>query len=113
MEHLRAAAVQFNHKPGDKAYNLARIRTFAAEAHEQGVDLLVFPEMCITGYWHVRNLSREAIETLSEPVPDGDSTQFLLYFIERDLTLSFILHDPSDHFMFLNALDLDPRTVFR
>lgn len=78
MEALRAAAVQFNHRPGDKAYNFGRIRAFAAEARAQNVDLLVFPEMCITGYWHVRKLSRAEIEALAEPVPDGESTQALL-----------------------------------
>ena len=78
MKNLRAAAVQFNHGPGDKAYNMGRIRAFTAEAREQDVDLLVFPEMCITGYWHVRQLSREEIEELAEPVPSGQSTQELL-----------------------------------
>jgi predicted amidohydrolase len=41
------------------------------------VDLLVFPEMCITGYWHVRKLGRPEIETLAEPVPDGPSARRL------------------------------------
>ncbi|MCD6286761.1 MAG: nitrilase family protein [Anaerolineae bacterium] len=78
MKNLRAAAVQFNHGPGDKVYNMGRIRAFTAEAHQQDIDLLVFPEMCITGYWHVRKLSREEIQELAEPVPSGPSTQELL-----------------------------------
>ena len=78
MKNLRAASVQFNHGPGDKAYNMGRIRAFTAEARRQDVDLLVFPEMCITGYWHVRHLSREEIEELAEPVPSGPSTRELL-----------------------------------
>ena len=75
---IKAATVQFNHIPGDKASNLATIRKFCAEAAEQKVEILVFPEMCITGYWHVRNLSRIEIEKLSEPVPEGPSTQSLV-----------------------------------
>ena len=78
MNNLRAAAVQFNHGPGDKAYNMGRIRAFTAEARAHDVDLLVFPEMCITGYWHLRKLSREEIEELAEPVPSGQSTRELL-----------------------------------
>jgi len=78
MKNLRAAAVQFNHGPGDKAYNMGRIRAFTAEAHQQDIDLLVFPEMCITGYWHVRKLSKEEIQELAEPVPSGPSTRELL-----------------------------------
>ncbi len=78
MNPIRAAAVQFNHVPGDKAANLKTIDSFIKQAVEQKIDLIVFPEMCITGYWHVRNLSREEIEELAEPVPDGPSSQFLL-----------------------------------
>lgn len=83
MQPLRAAAVQFNHLPGDKAANLRTIATFVEQAAQQGVDLLVFPEMCITGYWHVRNLSREEVEALAEPVPAGPSTQELLAHAQR------------------------------
>lgn len=31
--------------------------------------------MCVTGYWHVRNLGRAALDRLAEPVPAGDSVQ--------------------------------------
>ena len=78
MNNLRAAAVQFQHVPGDKEANLGTIRSFVAKASAEKVDLLVFPEMCITGYWHVRNLSREEIDALAEPVPTGPSTEALL-----------------------------------
>ena len=75
MNRIRAASVQFNHAPGGKARNLETIRAFAAQAAADGVDLLVFPEMCITGYWHVRLLARAEIEALAEPVPAGPSSQ--------------------------------------
>ncbi|HCN09546.1 MAG TPA: acyltransferase [Lentisphaeria bacterium] len=78
MQGIKAAAIQFTHAPGDKAFNLGRIRSFVKEAAAQGVDLIVFPEMCITGYWHVRKLARAEIESLAEPVPAGLSTQELL-----------------------------------
>ena len=78
MNPLRAAAVQFNHRPGDKDANLAIVRAFAQRAQEAGVDVLVFPEMCITGYWHVRDLSRDEVDALAEPVPGGPSSQVLL-----------------------------------
>ncbi len=57
---IRAAAVQFQHRPGDKEFNLGRVREFVEEAAGLAVEVIVFPEMCLTGYWHVRNLSREA-----------------------------------------------------
>ena len=83
MKNLRAASVQFQHAPGDKEANLARVRTFAVRAAEQDVDLIAFPEMCLTGYWHVRKLSREEVAALAEPVPDGASTQALLALAEK------------------------------
>jgi predicted amidohydrolase len=78
MRDIRVAAVQFQHASGDKAYNLRRIRDFVREASGRGVEIIAFPEMCISGYWHTRKLSREEMEALAEPVPDGPSTRELL-----------------------------------
>lgn len=72
MPSVRAASVQFNHHAGDKAYNMAVMDGFVRRAASAGVELLVFPEMCITGYWHVRNLDRAALDALAEPL-DGPS----------------------------------------
>jgi predicted amidohydrolase len=74
---IRAGAVQFTHRPSDKAYNIGRIHAFVAEAASAGVELLAFPEMCITGYWHVIGMSRPEIAVLAECVPDGPSTKAL------------------------------------
>ncbi len=78
MKDLRAASVQFQHVPGDKAANLETVRRFTAEAAGRGADLVVFPEMCLTGYWHLREFSLAEIEALAEPVPGGESVQELL-----------------------------------
>lgn len=88
MKDIRAAAVQFQHRPGDKSANLDRIQSFVEQAAAQQVELIAFPEMCITGYWHVRKLGREAVEALAEPVPSGPSTQFLLSLSqEKQMTI--------------------------
>ncbi len=78
MQPIKAAAIQFHHRPGDKAYNLSRVTELSAQAAAKNVDLAVFPEMCITGYWHVRNLSREQIQQLAEPIGDSPTTAELL-----------------------------------
>ena len=78
MRDIRVATVQFQSQPGDKAHNLERVRRFVTEAAESAVEIVAFPEMCLTGYWHVRKLSREGVEALAEPVPLGPSTQELL-----------------------------------
>ena len=78
MRDIRVAAVQFQHRPGDKAYNLGRVRDFVTRAAKSGVEIIAFPEMCLTGYWHVRKLPRADVEALAERVPDGPSTKELL-----------------------------------
>jgi predicted amidohydrolase len=78
MKSIKVASVQFNHQPGNKDYNLGRINDFVLQASQKKAELIVFPEMCITGYWHVRHLSKKEIESLSEPVPQGPSAQKLM-----------------------------------
>ena len=65
--------MQFQHAPGDKAYNLAVMQRFVQQAARERVELLLFPECCISGYWHLRKLTREELLELAEPVPDGPS----------------------------------------
>ena len=78
MRDIRVATVQFQPAACDKVSNLDRIRHFVTEAARARVELIAFPEMCLTGYWHVRKLSPAAFEALAEPVPDGTCTRALL-----------------------------------
>ncbi|MAE65544.1 MAG: acyltransferase [Phycisphaeraceae bacterium] len=97
MNRIKAASVQFNHAPGDKRSNLERVTTIVGEAAVQKVNLICFPEMCITGYWHVRNLDRPAIEALAEPVPSGPSTKALIDLATRhDMTIGAGLIEAGD-----------------
>lgn len=73
MESILAGVAQFHHKAGDKAHNLSVVERFAAEARNQGVKILAFPEMCLTGYWSATKLDRAGLEALAEPIPDGPS----------------------------------------
>lgn len=78
MNNLRVAAVQFEHAPGDLDANLATIESFVEQAAARNVQLVLFPECCISGYWHLRHLDRPALEALAEPVFAGPSCQRLL-----------------------------------
>ena len=71
MRRIRVASVQIEHAAGDKEANLKKIRHFVDRAAEQNVEIIVFPECCVTGYWFLRNLSREQIDALAEPVFDA------------------------------------------
>jgi predicted amidohydrolase len=77
MQDIRVAATQFQHAAGDKGYNLSVMRRMLEQAAAAGVKILVFPECCISGYWHLRKLSREQLLELAEPVFEGPSSQLL------------------------------------
>src|SRR6185369_12104215 len=78
MRNIRVAAVQFQHAPGDKLANLATIERFVQHAATEKVEIIAFPECCISGYWHLRKLTREEIACLAEPIPVGPASQRLL-----------------------------------
>ena len=115
MKDTKVASVQFEHAPGDKQANLDKVRRFTAEAAEQGVELLVFPEMCITGYWFLRDLTRDELLKLSEPVPSGATSQELLRLAKRhNLSLGAGLLEISDEGELFNSYVVampDGRTV--
>ncbi|HKR07885.1 MAG TPA: nitrilase family protein [Gemmatimonadaceae bacterium] len=104
MRDVRVASVQFQHRPNDKAYNLGRVRHLVGKAAKSKVEIIVFPEMCLTGYWHVRKLSRDQVAALAEPVPDGPSTQELLRLSrEHRMTICAGLIERGDDGKFYNA----------
>ena len=104
MRDVRVATVQFQHQPGDKSYNLGRVRHFVTKAAESGVEIIAFPEMCITGYWHIRKLTREGVEALAERVPDGPATQELLRLSrEHSMTIGAGLIERGDDGKLYNA----------
>ena len=78
MKNIRAATTQIESVDGDKAANFAVMKVFVEQAAQQKVEMLVFPELCITGCWFLTKLSREELEALAEPVFDGPSSQQLL-----------------------------------
>lgn len=78
MRNITVASVQFEHVAGDKQANLAKIRGWVEQAARRNVELIVFPECSITGYWFLRHLGREEFAALAEPVFEGPSSQALM-----------------------------------
>ena len=75
---VKTAAVQFEHISGDKEANLHKIENFVKQAAKEHVEIISFPEGCITGYWFWRNLSEKQLLELSEPAFTGPSSIFLM-----------------------------------
>ena len=84
MATIKAASVQFEHTPWNKEANFEKIEAFVKKATALKVDLLIFPECCIVGYWYMRDLTRDAIFSLAEPVP-GKSSDRLLDLAKKNL----------------------------
>jgi predicted amidohydrolase len=70
-QKFKIALAQINSKPGDKTGNLLKIERAAKKAKRQGAELLVLPEMSLTGY-----VVRDQIFELAEEVP-GPSTKLV------------------------------------
>lgn len=77
MEDIRISTAQFEHRSGDKKYNLDIIEQLAAAASREGAHAITFHECSITGYTFARRLSREQMLDLAEYIPDGDSIRRL------------------------------------
>lgn len=83
MQNLKIATAQFEHKSGDKAYNLAIIEKLAARAAEAGAQVVAFHECSITGYTFARNLSKDQMLEVAELVPEGESVQNLIRIAQQ------------------------------
>ena len=114
MQRIRVASVQFEHAAGDKAANLAKIEGFVRRAATQGVQLIVFPECGITGYWFLRDLSREELTALAEPVFDGPSSHALRDLAKRyDMTIGAGLIEIDGERMYNTYVVAMPNGEFR
>jgi len=70
-EKIKITLAQISCKQGDKAKNIKRIESRVTKAKQQGADLVIFPELSLTGY-----TMRDQIYELAETIP-GHSTTVL------------------------------------
>ena len=75
MEPLKIATVQFETRDNDKVYNLSIIREMCRKASVEGADVVAFHECSVCGYTFAKDLSREELLAIAEPIPTGESTQ--------------------------------------
>lgn len=87
-ERFKVALAQINCKPADKERNLEMIETAVTRAGEKGVDLVILPELSLTGY-----VVRDQIYELAEEIP-GPSTR-TIQGIARDQSIHVIFGMPE------------------
>jgi len=73
MNNIKISTAQFEHKSGDKRYNLSVIENLAQKAAKEGSHVIAFHECSITGYTFARKLSKEQMLDLAELIPGGES----------------------------------------
>jgi predicted amidohydrolase len=78
MRDLRIGAAQFEHRNGDRDFNLGRIRELTRRAVEQGAEVVSFHECSISAYTFVQTFTKDELLDLAEPVPDGPGTRGLI-----------------------------------
>ncbi|KAJ3026012.1 UNVERIFIED_CONTAM: hypothetical protein HDU68_006347 [Siphonaria sp. JEL0065] len=78
MNPLKIATVQFEHRSGDKEYNLNMIDKITGQAAAAGAEVVAFHECSVTGYTFARKLSHQAMLNLAESVPGGPSLDHLI-----------------------------------
>lgn len=69
VKQIKIALAQISCKVGDKAHNIRKMATYITKASKQKADLVIFPELSVTGY-----TTRDRTYELAETIP-GPSTQ--------------------------------------
>lgn len=80
---LKVSTAQFEHRSGDKDYNLSVIDELSKQAAKEGVKVISFHECSITGYTFARHLSLSEMLDLAEEIPGGNSTIRLTEIAKR------------------------------
>ncbi len=76
-KEINVALAQISCKVGDKKYNIALMKKNVEQAREKGADLVIFPELSLTGY-----LTRDLTYDLAETIP-GPSVNSLEHVARR------------------------------
>jgi beta-ureidopropionase len=72
---MKVAAAQIHPQFARPDKNQRLLRRYCEKAGAQEIDLLVFPELCVSGY---NFSSRDQVRVLAESAPDGPTTRLLI-----------------------------------
>ena len=105
---MKVAAVQMQPKFAQPEKNRVLIRRYCERAAKQDVDLLVYPELCVSGYNFV---SKDQVSSLAEPIPDGPTITSLINLADQyQLTMVIgIAEREGLNKVFKSSAIVDPR----
>ncbi len=85
VSNLKVAAAQIYPRFAQPEKNRSLLKRYCKKAATQETDLLVFPELCVSGY---NFTSKNQVRFLAEHVPDGPTTTLLIDLAnQHDMTL--------------------------
>jgi predicted amidohydrolase len=91
-EVFKVGLAQISCRQGEKAENLSRIKETVAKAKKQGAELVILPELSLTGY-----VVRDEIYELAERIP-GPSTEIIETVAEKnDIYVVFGMPEIGDN----------------
>lgn len=88
---VRLALAQMSSKRGDKQENLQRMERIISEAKDQSAELVIFPELCVTGY-----INRDRFYELAETVPGSTTEKIEGITRQKDLHVIFGIPEMSE-----------------
>ncbi|MDV2446016.1 nitrilase [Elizabethkingia anophelis] len=98
MNKIKVSTAQFEHKSGNKEYNLSIIERLAKQAAKEGSDVIAFHECSITGYTFARKLTKEQMLDLAEKIPQGESIHRLQQIAaENNIVILAGLFEKDEH----------------
>ncbi len=111
MNKIRISTAQFENKSADKDYNLSVIERLAFEAAAGGAQVIAFHECSVTGYTFARNLSKEQMLELAEPIPDGESVRKLIEVARKaDIAILAGLFEKDENDQLLKPMCVSTKT---
>lgn len=78
-QEITVALAQITSRVADKEYNIKLMERKIKEASRKDADIVVFPELALTGY-----LCRDLVYELAEPLPEGASVRKIAKIAKRE-----------------------------
>lgn len=94
QETVSVACINFDTEWGDKAANLAKMKTFTIEAAKQGNNIIIFPELALSGYECSEDIGGEKKscrmhQELAEAIPGPSTEEMVELAKELDVYIVF------------------------
>ena len=98
-DQIKVALAQISCKVGDKEHNIRKMATYITKAKKQKADLIIFPELSLTGYT-IRDRAYELAETIPGPSTEKieklakQNNMHIIYgMVEKSAKANAVLHN--------------------